>query len=232
MKLSDQTLKILKNFSSINQSIYIRENRDMIATMSVGKNLVAQAVVEETFPVDFCIYDLPEFLNTLKLFASPILQFIGSDENYMYICEEEDPEFKVRYVFAKKEMIVYPTHKPKLSEVDVAFYMDKGIIDSVMKAANIMQLPNMLVLPEDHNHVRVQVADIKNTSSNVFSNTLQAQVVTSNNFKLVFNMDTFKMLPGNYAVSIQGNRLASFESDNNMAYFIGLDTSSTFTVQQ
>ena len=66
MKLSDATISILKNFSSINQSIIVAEG-NKLRTISVMKNILAEATVEETFPRTFAIYDLNEFLNGLSL---------------------------------------------------------------------------------------------------------------------------------------------------------------------
>ena len=49
MKLSDKTIKILKNFSSINQSMLFRTG-SIIRTKSTTDTIAAQAVVEEMFP--------------------------------------------------------------------------------------------------------------------------------------------------------------------------------------
>ena len=61
MKLSKSTLDILKNFSNINQSICFKEGTEL-STLSIQKNILSRAVVEEKFPKNFAIYDLSEFL--------------------------------------------------------------------------------------------------------------------------------------------------------------------------
>ena len=66
MKLSDSTLSLLKNFSSINQSILFKEG-SKLRTISVMKNILAEATVSEEFARDFGIYDLNQFLNGLSL---------------------------------------------------------------------------------------------------------------------------------------------------------------------
>ena len=83
MKLSEQTVSILKNFSTINQNLVIKEGSE-ISTMSAMKNIVSKAKVEETFPVEFAIYDLNEFLSAMSLFTNPDLDF---DENFVLITE-------------------------------------------------------------------------------------------------------------------------------------------------
>ena len=67
MKLSTNTIQVLKTFASINQNLVIKEG-NTISTMSAMKNIVAKAEVEETFPKQVAIYDLNEFLASLSLF--------------------------------------------------------------------------------------------------------------------------------------------------------------------
>ena len=46
MKLSDKTLKVLQNFTTINQSLSFKEGRKL-RTISVMKNVLAEAEIEE-----------------------------------------------------------------------------------------------------------------------------------------------------------------------------------------
>ena len=64
MKLSNETVSVLKNFSTINQNLVIKGG-NKIATMSAMKNIVAKAEVLEDFPQEFAIYDLNEFLSAI-----------------------------------------------------------------------------------------------------------------------------------------------------------------------
>ena len=64
MKLSDKTLVILKNFAGINNSILVKRG-DNLRTISLAKNILAEANINEEFPRDFAIYDLNQFLKTL-----------------------------------------------------------------------------------------------------------------------------------------------------------------------
>ena len=76
MKLSDRTINLLKNFASINQSILFKQG-NQLRTISVMKNILAEANVDEDFPQDFGVYDLSQFLNSLGLFQEPELNFTG-----------------------------------------------------------------------------------------------------------------------------------------------------------
>ena len=64
MKITRATFDILKNFSTINGSILVKEGNSL-ATISTSKNILAQAEVSETFENEFGIYDLGEFLRVV-----------------------------------------------------------------------------------------------------------------------------------------------------------------------
>ena len=74
MKLSNDTIEILKNFSQINQSIAV-EAGHKLRTFSVAENILAEANVTEAFPQDFAIYDLSEFLGNMSLMVGADMQF-------------------------------------------------------------------------------------------------------------------------------------------------------------
>ena len=54
MKLSDKTLSVLKNFSTINQSLLFKQG-NKLRTISVMKNILAEATITEEIPTDFGI---------------------------------------------------------------------------------------------------------------------------------------------------------------------------------
>lgn len=229
MKLSEKTLKIFKNFGTINQSVLIRVG-SLLSTKSVAGDILAEAQIEEEFPIEFALYDVVEFLNTLKLFSSPVLDFRDADDgNFMYICEEDDLGFKVRYTFAKKERIVYPKRRPSLGNVDISFELESASLESIIKASNVMQLPNIMFVPgNDGKSVKVEVFDIKNPSANKFSISVDAMIPEGKDFKIVFKMEDLKLLPNQYSISINGvNSISMFESDT-IDYCIGLDNHSKF----
>ena len=59
MKLSDNTVGILNNFSTINQNILIKEG-SKLRQMYTMKNILAEADVSETLPDDVGIDDINE----------------------------------------------------------------------------------------------------------------------------------------------------------------------------
>ena len=106
MNLSDSTLNLLKNFSTINQSILFKEGNSL-RTISVMKNILAEATINEDIPQDFGIYDLNQFLNGLSLHQSPDLDF--ANNGYVVIKEGRS---RSKYFFADPNVIVTPPEKP------------------------------------------------------------------------------------------------------------------------
>ena len=105
MKLSEKTLNILKNFSSINQSILVKQG-NQLRTISVAKNILAEAEIKEDFPRDFAIYDLNQFLNGLSLHQDPEMDF--SPDSYVNIREGKR---RVKYFYADPNVIISPPEK-------------------------------------------------------------------------------------------------------------------------
>ena len=105
MKLSDKTISVLKNFSSINQSILFKKG-NKLRTISVMKNILAEATINEELPKDFGIYDLGQFLNGLSLHNSPELDF--ANDNHVVI---KEGKMRSKYFFADSNVIITPPDK-------------------------------------------------------------------------------------------------------------------------
>ena len=101
VKLSKQTIEVLRNFSAINKSILIEPGK-FIETMSVNKNIIAATQVREGFPEQLAIYDLPLFLGALSLFKSPTLFFPDSKKVVIY---DEDTKGKTTFYYSDPEII-------------------------------------------------------------------------------------------------------------------------------
>ena len=100
MKLSEQTVNILKNFSTINQNILVKEG-SQLRTMSTMKNILAEAEVTEAFPQDFGIYDLNEFLGVLTLVKDVQVDF--NSEKFAHLTGGST---KIKYFFITKLILV------------------------------------------------------------------------------------------------------------------------------
>ena len=220
MKLSEKTLTLLKNFSNINQSILFKQGSSL-RTISVMKNILAEATIDEDLPTDFGIYDLGQFLNGLALHTRPELDF--QNEGYVYI---KEGRMRSKYFFADPKVIVTPPEKEiTLPSEDVNFTLSTDQLDKLLKAAGIYQLPDLTVVCKN-GVVKIQVRDRKNDTSNDFAITVGE---TDDTFSFNFKVENIKILPGTYDVVVSKKLLSRFTSQNyNLKYYIALEPDSTF----
>ena len=220
MKLSDKTISVLKNFSSINQSILFKEG-SKLRTISVMKNILAEATITEEFMKDFGIYDLNQFLNGLSLHQSPELDF--KNDGYVVIREGKS---RSKYFFADPNVIVTPPEKDiTLPSEDVCFEVSTDQLEKLLKASAVYQLPDLSAVGEN-GVVKLVVRDKKNDTSNDY-----AVVVgeTEAEFSFNFKVENIKVLPGTYEVVVSQKLLSRFTSKNHdLTYYIALEPDSTF----
>ena len=220
MKLSDKTILLLKNFSSINQSILFKAGTKL-RTMSVMKNILAEATIDEELPKDFGIYDLNQFLNGLSLHQSPELDF-AKDEHVVI----KEGKMRSKYFFADPSVIVSPPEKEiTLPSEDVSFSLASQQLEKLKKAASIYQLPDISAIG-DGGVVKLVARDKKNDTSNDFS-----IVVGETDKQFVFNFkeENLKIIPGTYDVVVSSKLLSRFVNQNyDVVYYIALEPDSTF----
>ena len=220
MKLSDQTLNILKNFAGINNSILVKQGTQL-RTISVAKNILAEASIDEDFPRDFAVYDLNQFLNGLTLHQDPDLDF--SPESYISIKEGKR---RVKYFYADPAVIVSPPEKEiTLPSDDVHIQLESSSLEKLLKAAAVYQLPDLSAVGEA-GVVKLVVRDKKNDTSNEF-----AVVVgeTDKEFSFNFKVENIKIIPGAYDVVVSQKLLSKFTNTNcDLKYYIALEPDSTF----
>ena len=220
MKLSDSTLSLLKNFSTINQSILFKKG-NRLRTISVMKNILAEATISEEFPKDFGVYELNQFLNGLGLYHSPELDFQA--DNYVVIKEGRS---RSNFFFADPQVIVTPPERPMtLPSEDVTFEISTEQLEKLLKAAAIYQLAELSVVGGE-GVVKVLVRDKKNDTSNDFSIIVGE---TDGTFSFNFKVENIKILPGTYEVVVSQKLISRFSSKNHdLTYFIALEPDSTF----
>ena len=220
MTLCDNTLMVLKNFAGINNSILVKKG-SKLRTMSVAKNILAEADINEDFPREFGIYDLNQFLNGLSLHQDPNLDF--SEDTYLTIREGKR---RVKYFFADPQVIVTPPEKEiDLPTKDVCFQIESVTLDKLLKAAAVYQLPDLSAVGKD-GVIKLVVRDKKNDTSNEF-----AIVVGETNKDFVFNfkVENIKIIPGAYDVVISSKLLSKFTNTNmSLVYYIALEPDSVF----
>jgi hypothetical protein len=220
MKLSEKTLTTLKNFAGINNSILVKAG-NKLRTISVAKNILAEAEIKEEFEKDFAIYDLNQFLNGLGLHQDPELDF--KENSYLTIREGKR---RVKYFFADPNVIISPPDKEiQLPTEDACFQLDSVTLEKLLKAAAVYQLPDFCAVGEN-GVIKLVVHDKKNDTSNEY-----AIVVGETDKKFVFNfkVENIKIIPGAYDVVVSSKLLSQFTNEAyNLKYYIALEPDSTF----
>jgi hypothetical protein len=220
MKLSDNTLTVLKNFASINNSILMKKGTHL-RTISVAKNILAEADIAEEFPRDVAVYDLNQFLNGMSLHQDPDLDF--KEDSYLTIREGRR---KVKYFYADPAVIISPPDKEiTLPTEDVHFQLESTSLEKLLKAAAIYQLPDLSLIGQN-NEIRLVVRDKKNDTSNEYSIIVGE---TDKEFVFNFKVENIKIIPGAYDVVVSSKLLSKFTNSNyNLTYYIALEPDSTF----
>ena len=220
MKLSEKTLTVLKNFAGINNSILVKQGKQL-RTMSVAKNILGEAQIEEEFPRQFGVYDLNQFLNGLSLHQDPEMDF--TEESYLTIREGKR---RVKYFFADPQVIISPPDKEiTLPSEDVHFQLESSALEKLLKAAAVYQLPDLSAVGGD-GVVKLVVRDKKNDTSNEYSIVVGE---TDKTFSFNFKVENIKIIPGAYDVVVSSKLLSRFNNSNlNLTYYIALEPDSTF----
>ena len=222
MKLSDSTLTVLKNFAGINNSILVKEGKKL-RTISVAKNILAEANITEEFPRDVAIYDLNQFLNGLSLHSDPDLDF--TPDSYITI---QEGKRRVKYFYADPQVIIAPPEKEiTLPTEDVCFQLDSTALDKLLKAAAVYQLPDLSAIGEN-GVVKLVVRDKKNDTSNNFDIVVGEGATADYTF--YFKVENMKMIPGDYDVSVSSKSISHFKNKKlPIEYWIALEPDSTIS---
>lgn len=215
MKLEGRTISILKNFASINPSIMFKPGQSL-RTMSPQKTILAQAVIKETMPSEFAIYDLSRFLSVMSLFQQPS---ITAHDKFAVI---SDGSQKVNYTFADPTMIVLPSDKTPKFEADVSFSLSADALSKVQKAMGVLNMPELAVVGDGTN-IMVQAIDSKNPSGDSFAVNVGE---TEHSFRMIFRAENMKIIPADYEVAISFKGISHFKCED-VEYWIATESSST-----
>lgn len=225
MKISNETLTILKNFASINSGIFVKQG-NVLSTVSPQKNILADAVISETFPQDFGIFDLNNFLSVLSLFKEDAeLEF---DPKHV-IVKGMGGRSKIKYRFTDPSMlIVAPDKRPNLPSVDVKFTLTEEDFNWILKSASVLGAPHIAV-ESNGSEVSLVALDVNNDASHTNSVSLSDVPTDGKTYRLIFKSENLKMLPGSYEVEISSKGISKFvDSGKNITYYATLETSSKY----
>ena len=213
MKLSKQTLAILKNFSMINQSIVIKPG-SKLETISNVKDVFADATIEEIFDKQVSIYDLNELLGVISLFEDPE---ISLEDSYLLLTQGKTSQ---KYYYADASIITCPPDKGvTLPSEEINLSIDRNTLSMIVRAAAIN---NASDLTFTNNGITVHDKAVPN--SNMF--TVETPQ-TNDTYNLSISVDKLKMVPDDYEIAICSKGLAKF-TGNYINYFVALQPEGSY----
>lgn len=218
MKLSKETIGLVKNFAGINGNLLLKEG-NRLATISAQKNVMAEVTVAETFPEQFGIYDLNEFLGILSLFDDPDLSF---SDKFVTIKEGIN---SVKYFAADPSVLTAPTKAITFPSSDVEIKITASQLNLLLKTASVLRSQDVSIVG-DGSTIKIQVGDKKNATANTYE---VAVGETDANFRVNLKVENLKMLPGDYEVSISSKKISRFKSTTtDLTYYVAVEADSTF----
>lgn len=221
MKISATTLNLLKNFSGVNASILVKPG-SVLKTISPQNNIMAEAQVDEDFETGFAIYDLSQFLSAVSLFADADFDF---QDQFVKISSGNRA---IRYYFADPSMVkAAGDKKVALPSVDVAFDLSEKQLQDILKAASVLQVPEIAIVSNGAGKTAVKATDTTNNTSNDFS--VEVDHESDTKFKLIFKAENLKMIAGDYKVEICARGIARFYNEKlRVEYFIATESKSEY----
>lgn len=217
MKLSENTLTILKNFATINTGIVFRPGHTL-KTMAADLSVLAEAEVDEEFPIEFGIYDLNQFLGNITTMSDPELEFGAKSVNI------KDSMFSLDYRYCPSNLITAPPEDKKLSleDPDVTLDLTADQMTKILRLASMNTLPHVTIQGKD-GVLTILAQDKANDGKNVVRANLgdwQGKDITA-----TFKTDLLGIIPEDYAVEIKLEKFARFTSKTSkLTYFISLET--------
>ena len=219
MELSKETLTLIKNFAGVNGSLMLQEG-NRLATISEGKNIMAEVTIAETLPMDFGIYDLNEFLNVVSLFQTTELDF-----SEKYVLVSDGGKSRIKY-FAAGEGVVKPAPATiKFPSADVSFTLEATQLAMIQRTASALKASDVSIVG-DGESLKVIVTDKKNDTSNAYEVTIGE---TDQEFKANLKVENLKMLPNDYEVSISKKKISRFKhTASDLTYYVAVEADSEF----
>ena len=224
MELSSFTMQVLKNFASINSNIVVNQG-NVIMTVSEAKNILAAATVDEKFPQQFGIYDLPEFLSVIGLADSPRLTF----KDTHVLIGDSSGRTNIKYFFSDPDNLTTPAKLINMPEANVSFTLDQGTLNNLKRAASALG-HSEVAIHGTKSVITLTVLDKDNATSNVYSIDVPGTADTEG-YNFIVSIANLRLIPADYLVEISSRLISQFTSktlDKEIKYWVALEKSSTY----
>jgi len=222
MKISKETLDVLKNFSAINPNLVI-EQGNKLSTIAEAKNIMASCEVAQTFDKDIGIYDLNEFLSALSLIEDP--EFVFGDQSVSI----KSDLTSLTYRYADRSILTSPEKGVNMPEADVNVQLSAEVINHIRRAGAALNHPIVSITTNaNETKLYLQVKDPSNSSSNIFQHEIDSDYDANAAFDFQFLISDLKLIGGDYEVSVSSKLISHWKCINNSSveYWIALEKTS------
>ena len=222
MKLSNDTLTLLKNYSTINGNLVVKEG-SKIMTISDKKNIMSSAEVYESFSQPFGIYDLNEFLGAYSLIQDPNLEF-SQDSVTM-----SSGDSSIIYRFSDPNILTSPDREVGLPSEEINVTLTYEVISNIRKASAVLNAPVLSIISnDDSDEIECKVFDPSNPTANIYKIALTG-LQSQDTFDFQFLIENLKMLADDYRLTISSKLISQWEGINNkVKYWIALERNSSY----
>ena len=223
IKLSKETLSVLKNYAQINSNLLVKEG-NVINTISPAKNIVSESVVAENFEVEFGIWDLSKFLGTVSLFDDPEFEF---GEKSMTISGKGGG--KVSYYYSEPRLLTVLNREVKMPEPVISFVLSEEVFDSILRSASVLQLPDLCIKTTDDGKIGLVALDKKTPTTNSYTVEVGDNPKPGSSFSFYLKSENLKLLSGDYTVDVCSQTVTRFtHNSQDTVYFIAQEGDSSY----
>jgi len=216
MELNENTLNVLKNFSTINPNLIINEG-GKLKTVSESKTILAEANLDQMFPKQFGIYDVGEFLSVLNLVDGPRLRF---EDTHVVIGDRTGRAF-IKYWYCAPEMLTTPQKDITMPECELTFQLDEDTLNKIKKASSVLGHGQVSISVRDSVPC-LTILDEEDKTSNSFSIAVDGDY-QDDDFNFVWSIENWKMVPGNYEVTVSSKMISQFvNKETDIKYWVAL----------
>lgn len=139
MKISANTLQILKWLSTINNGIKIDPGNKLYSKFEAN-SMCAMVEVEENFPQTFITANLPRFLAIVDLFDDPEFDF--NDDSV--IISSSNGKNKVHFYQSREELVTQPNKVPRVqTDISLSFHLSSENIKKIFRACSVMNVSDI-----------------------------------------------------------------------------------------
>lgn len=216
MSFNIDFIRILQNFSIINNSIYIKKDEPFVSTISDDFTIYAKTKPHIfKFDRDFALYDLKKLIGSYMLFQTP--PKVTLEEKSLILSDETK---KIEIYYCNPELINYPKKNINLTNSICTFSLAKENFGQLQKMASVLGIETIQIKGNKNNQIVLTLLEPKNKTADNFSINITGERVDED-FTVFFNIQRLKFIPDDYIINITTKEIGLFESKNsNVEYYV------------